>query len=198
MFYLIVQIILCLLLAFILGFLLGWLLKIFPKRSKVEEIGNKLQSLENQTNSFSNSYNERLDKLKAEISSLRTFCSEGINKTTPSGTMEADNSIDFAPGLAETAESDTSASMDSQSKIKNYDVSSAIKDDLKKISGVGPFLEKFLNDFGIFTFKQVAELSEEKIDEISQKLDAFKGRIERDDWTGQARALYFDKYGEQI
>jgi len=67
-------------------------------------------------------------------------------------------------------------------------------DDLKKISGVGPALEKKLNDLGITTFDQVANFTAEEIEKVDDAL-SFKGRIERDDWVGQAKALAEAKEG---
>lgn len=64
-------------------------------------------------------------------------------------------------------------------------------DDLKKISGVGPKLENTLNQTGIFHFEQIARLSQKAIDELDDKL-SFKGRIARDKWVEQAKALMDD------
>lgn len=61
-------------------------------------------------------------------------------------------------------------------------------DDLKKISGVGPVLEKKLNALGITTFAQVAAFTPEDIAKVDDAL-SFKGRIDRDDWLGQASKL---------
>ena len=61
-------------------------------------------------------------------------------------------------------------------------------DDLKKISGVGPALEKKLHALGVKTFEQVANFTAEDIEKVDDAL-SFKGRIERDDWVGQAKAL---------
>ncbi len=60
------------------------------------------------------------------------------------------------------------------------------KDDLKKIEGIGPFIEMKLNDIGIFTFEQVSMLNEESISLITDAIQFFPGRIEKDDWVGQA------------
>ena len=65
-------------------------------------------------------------------------------------------------------------------------------DDLKKISGVGPVLEKKLNDLGITTFAQVAAFTKDDIEKVDDAL-SFKGRIERDDWLGQAKKLAAEK-----
>ena len=61
-------------------------------------------------------------------------------------------------------------------------------DDLKKISGVGPVLEKKLHAFGVTQFAQVAAFKKADIAKLDEALN-FKGRIERDDWVGQAKAL---------
>ena len=57
---------------------------------------------------------------------------------------------------------------------------------MKKIEGIGPFIEMRLNDIGIFTFEQVSMLNEESISLITDAIQFFPGRIEKDDWVGQA------------
>lgn len=61
-------------------------------------------------------------------------------------------------------------------------------DDLKKISGVGPVLEKKLHASGVTQYAQIAAFSKDDIAKLDEALN-FKGRIERDDWIGQAKAL---------
>ncbi|WP_238719811.1 NADH-ubiquinone dehydrogenase [Nitratireductor alexandrii] len=61
-------------------------------------------------------------------------------------------------------------------------------DDLKAISGVGPKLEQVLNRRGIRSYAQVAALTDDEIARLDEAL-GFKGRIERDDWRGQAKKL---------
>ena len=61
-------------------------------------------------------------------------------------------------------------------------------DDLKMISGVGPKIEGILNSLGIWTFSQVAGWKKAERDWVDGYLK-FKGRIDRDDWVKQAKAL---------
>ena len=68
-------------------------------------------------------------------------------------------------------------------------------DDLKDIVGVGPFLERKLHTLGIYTFRQIANFSKEDIDKINDIIEFFPGRIEGDNWVGQAKAFYERKYG---
>jgi large subunit ribosomal protein L21 len=64
-------------------------------------------------------------------------------------------------------------------------------DDLKKISGVGPVIEKKLHALGLTRYEQVAAFTAEDIARVDEAL-SFKGRIERDDWVAQAKALARD------
>jgi predicted flap endonuclease-1-like 5' DNA nuclease len=66
-------------------------------------------------------------------------------------------------------------------------------DDLQRIKGVGPAIEKTLNDLGIFRFDQIAGMSEVEIDRVASELRGFRSRIYREDWIGQARMLLNDK-----
>ena len=66
-------------------------------------------------------------------------------------------------------------------------------DDLKLISGIAKVLEGKLNDYGIYTYKQIVDWDQKAINEFSQLL-VFKDRIERDDWQAQGRRLHERKY----
>lgn len=61
-------------------------------------------------------------------------------------------------------------------------------DDLTRIKGIGPQLDRKLKGIGILSFADIAALTPSDIAEIDGKL-AFRGRIERDDWVGQAKAF---------
>ncbi|MGI6852607.1 NADH-quinone oxidoreductase subunit E [Mesorhizobium sp. 1B3] len=63
-----------------------------------------------------------------------------------------------------------------------------VVDDLKLISGVGSKIEETLHSLGIFTFAQVASWKKAERAWVDSYLN-FKGRIERDDWVKQAKAL---------
>ncbi|HZB38925.1 MAG TPA: 30S ribosomal protein S2 [Beijerinckiaceae bacterium] len=60
-------------------------------------------------------------------------------------------------------------------------------DDLTKLNGVGPQLEKKLNDAGIYHYWQLAAMKPEDVQKIDTDLK-LHGRIERDGWIAQARA----------
>jgi NADH-quinone oxidoreductase subunit E len=61
-------------------------------------------------------------------------------------------------------------------------------DDLKKISGIGPRLEQELNLRGIVGYADIVTLSKAAVKKLDSEL-GLDGRITKDDWAGQARAL---------
>lgn len=64
----------------------------------------------------------------------------------------------------------------------------AAGDDLTRLSGVGPALEKKLHAAGVTSFAQIAAWGPEDVADFDEKL-SFKGRIEREGWIEQAKTL---------
>ena len=61
-------------------------------------------------------------------------------------------------------------------------------DDLKQIKGIGPAIEKTLNAQGIYHFHQIADFDDANVRWVNHHI-SFPGRIQREDWIGQAKAL---------
>ncbi|MCJ8518907.1 NADH-quinone oxidoreductase subunit E [Pseudorhizobium tarimense] len=59
---------------------------------------------------------------------------------------------------------------------------------LKQISGIGPKLEKVLNDMGVTRVDQIAAWTADEVTRFDEAL-GLDGRIDRDDWVGQAKKL---------
>jgi len=64
-------------------------------------------------------------------------------------------------------------------------------DNLKKMTGIGPALEKKLNGAGITTFAQIAALTDAQIAELEEQL-GLAGRFTKDGWVDQAKELAKD------
>ncbi len=62
-------------------------------------------------------------------------------------------------------------------------------DDLKMIKGVGPKLEKLLNEMGVYHFDQIAGWRAKEVKWMDENLKGFKGRVSRDEWIKQAKVL---------
>ena len=62
-------------------------------------------------------------------------------------------------------------------------------EDLTKINGIGPYIEQKLNEIGIYNYRQLSRFKDEDVRVLTELIDFFPGRIERDDWVGQAEEL---------
>jgi len=62
-------------------------------------------------------------------------------------------------------------------------------DDLQRIEGIGPELERLCHDLGIFHFDQIAAWGPDEIAWMDRKLKGFRGRVSRDRWVNQARII---------
>lgn len=62
-------------------------------------------------------------------------------------------------------------------------------DDLKRIKGIGPKLEKLCNSLGFYHFDQIAAWTTDEVAWVDANLTGFKGRVTRDNWVEQAKLL---------
>ena len=72
------------------------------------------------------------------------------------------------------------------------------KDDLKKIQGISPAIERALNKMGTFTYVQIARWKPSDIARVAKKLDTLPGRIKPDNWIAGAKKQHREKYGEKL
>ncbi len=63
------------------------------------------------------------------------------------------------------------------------------KDDLTAISGIGPVIERLLNEQNIVSFRQIAKLTDEEITYLEKSVIRFPGQIRRMQWIRQAKEL---------
>ena len=61
-----------------------------------------------------------------------------------------------------------------------------VADDLKKLPGISPAIEKQLNDLGIFHYTQIAELNEKAAHNVGEEV-GLPGRV--DGWIAKAKEL---------
>jgi len=144
----------------IIGYLTAWLFY----KSAYE---NKLKIVESEKHELNN----RIVNLDAEIFNLKEDLSnkdKEISDLIIAHISERKHLLDYKSfGIASESE----------------------KDDLKMISGIGPFIEERLNALDIYTFRQISNFSPQDIEAINDAIEYFSGRIERDEWVAQALEL---------
>lgn len=93
-----------------------------------------------------------------------------------------------APEKKTTLIKDSKPAPKAEDKPEIVAIAAGEEDDLKRIKGIGPVNEKALNELGILKFSQVAGWTPANVDWVEEFM-SFPGRIEREDWIAQAKAL---------
>ncbi|APE43119.1 NADH-quinone oxidoreductase subunit E [Sulfitobacter alexandrii] len=97
---------------------------------------------------------------------------------------------DVAPDAKTDAKAESGVTTSSGAKPATLDTArDGGADNLKLIKGVGPKLEKMLNEMGFFHYDQIANWTAEEVAWVDQNLTGFKGRVSRDNWVDQAKRL---------
>jgi predicted flap endonuclease-1-like 5' DNA nuclease len=119
----------------------------------------------------------------AEASPLANAAEAPIKLEQPANDIEA--------FLDVSAESATKAAVPFAAKPRAAKPKPAVPekpDDLTILRGIGAKLQADLNKLGIVSLRQIAALSAEEQQDLSEKI-GFPGRIARDAWVAQAQAL---------
>lgn len=141
------------------------------------------QSTQNALRARLEAMEEKFNRLETENSALRNEVQSLKIKEPLPATMERSLTM-AAPMTAPEPEWNLGTS---EPPRRNIALTDAIQhDDLTQIDGIGPFLEKQLNDTGIFTYEQIARWDGSDIHQVTQQIRYFPGRIERENWVGQA------------
>jgi molybdopterin-containing oxidoreductase family membrane subunit len=131
---------------------------------------------------------------QAEIKSI--LKSSGDNFKRERDNPEAVKKVAESKPAVSKSKPTTSKSDNKEDKTSNllqslgtFDKSKQKPDDLKKVKGIGPVMEKTLNKIGIYSFGQVSKMTNKEYDLLDSITGSFPGRAQRDDWAGQAKKL---------
>lgn len=142
--------------------------------------------------SFSNSFEQRLLEMEQRINQLEAEKAVLNQEVTSLGNQPHHVSIDDESAILDRRK--PKLTHPRHKEIQNLQAilpaaSSKRKDNLKGISGIGPFLEVQLNEIGIGTYEQISQLDGKMIELVTENIEYIPGRIEKDDWVGQAKRL---------
>jgi predicted flap endonuclease-1-like 5' DNA nuclease/uncharacterized protein YoxC len=182
--------------------------KIFDLSRELENWQNRLPPLierYQKRNEEAESLEAELDDARERIAALESMVGSDQTRVEPvdpeamtDGLDASNDPIEETSNVAiEFDESELQAEDSAEQSYEDVDnlLSGDARDNLKLIKGVGPAIEKTLNEMGILRFKQIAEMSEYDIDRVAHRMKGFRSRIYREDWIGQARDLHDQKVG---
>lgn len=150
-----------------------------------KELAQVLKSMENSRKQYeddANRYRQHAGKSEQKSETLRIRLDE-VEKNF------ADMEKQQLEALKAARESASSQKKNGKKSAKKE------KDDLKEIIGIGKVFEHTLHELGVFSFRQIANFDISDIARLNSELKEFKGRMEQDDWIGQAKDLLYKKYG---
>lgn len=162
-----------------------------------EQVDNmaQMQSLYNATRQQLATFESRLTHLdeenatlKSELADLKVLQTQAPTQKEAPKAAEPILSFVEEDGVTEP-DPESLTKVDKKVLNEKIDIEDHEKDDLTLINGVGPFIEKKLNDIGIYTYQQIADFDGPKIEQVTRDVAYFPGRIEKDDWVGQAKKL---------
>jgi subtilisin-like proprotein convertase family protein/predicted flap endonuclease-1-like 5' DNA nuclease len=112
-------------------------------------------------------------------------------------TVEAVVETVEAPEVAETVEAvvETVETPEVEEEDETMD-ETITPDDLKKIEGIGPKIEELLNNAGVFTFEQLAEMETEDIQDILDAAGPSYNRHDPGTWAEQAELAANEEWEE--
>lgn len=193
----IINILALLFVAAVIGYVTSWLYykSVYVKRinaitSEKHEFNNRIINLSAEKDSLQHSLLEKeneIGHLSMEVEALKALHTEAVletdnmtlkNKRTEQLLYEKDEAL---------------VHIAQRKHLLDYNsfgtATIAEKNDLKMISGIGPFIEERLHALDIFTFRQISKFTDNDIDTINDAIEYFSGRIQRDEWVEQAREL---------
>jgi predicted flap endonuclease-1-like 5' DNA nuclease len=196
-----IEILSFLLVAAIIGYVTAWLYykSIYVRRIKAieaekDELKNHIVNLNTDKSNLQKRLGEKdneIQYLNKEINTLKVLHAKAVHETD-------DMTLKNAGTEQMLYEKDEAFVLIAQRKhlldYKSFGTATeAEKDDLKMISGIGPFIEERLHALDIYTFRQISKFTAKDIDTINDAIEYFSGRIERDEWVAQAKELVISK-----
>lgn len=160
-----------LLLAFIGGVVTGWILH--GKSDETPKSGPR-GLLEPAQGPHSHATSATLDAepVKAEAAAPKKRAADLLQEAAP----------DLVAATEKGASAETSGAPEPETET------APVSDDLTQIKGLGPKAAAKLSENGVTSLAQIANWTADDVARMDEMING-RGRIERDDWVGQAKAL---------
>lgn len=202
------EIVLFLVVATLIGLAIGWILgrwlqarditetheaEIAAQRELAKKAEHRLTASNRRIDQLQLDSKGRLERIRELESELASFSDASAEVAEVVGAEPEEPPI-ASPSIGETPSKQEGLARVAEIAERTAGGFPIMDDDLKQIHGIGPKLERTLKDLGIGSFRQIANFETEDIAYVAAALDAFRGRIERDDWMSSAAEHHMKKY----
>lgn len=161
--------------SFCIGYFSGWWLQKKKKRKLINRLKGEVNAAKSQ---------QKVNDIETIFTEIKPKIVEVVKQTQHEIKPKEEVVEKTRSSFVTYTKSKPKLNFDTIGYAQSYD-----KDDLTKINGIGPYIEEKLNEIDIYTFEQISRLSPADIRALTEIIDFFPGRIERDDWVGQAKYL---------
>ncbi len=174
---------------FLIGYFSFWWMQKNKYKGKIKRLKKRIKLLiESNKTIFHNKNIIEIETVFTEVKPKEQLKADTIKKKDLTGKTKQ--------SVAEKARTSYITYTKTKPKL-NFDnfgtASIDVRDDLCKLNGIGPYIEQKLNEIGIYTYDQISRFKIEDIRVITELIDFFPDRIERDNWVGQANNLKIKK-----
>ena len=184
-----------------------------------KELAHCLKSMEHSRKQYekdAHRYRERADQSDKRSETLRVKL-DSVEKSFTQMAKQHDKALKLANSLKPASESKPTPKPPQQAQqaqqaqqtqkaqpqppkevngTQTFDKIDVEIDDLTKIVGIGKVFQQTLHNLGIYSYRQIASFGPSEVARVNMELKEFKGRMEQDDWIGQAKQLLYEKYGD--
>jgi len=170
------------------------------KSSEIEQLKSDMASIsesQNEAQSLSKDVKEKYYELQAELRDREIkleLAREQLDKQKSNSSM-LEHELELIRTQVTTVPANDLSTGVHKSKQPVWLLEKPEKtaDDLQAIKGIGPVMQRLLNQVGIFHFNQLARMTETDVLWVADKLKTFPKRIKNDRWQQQAVELDLDR-----
>lgn len=137
-------------------------------------------TLQKHSNSTQEELEEQLEELEDELEEALEDIEEDLDQMVADGKIDEEEA-EYIEELGEAIDDLQEALEEEKEQNK--------PDDLTQINGLGPKTAEGLIEEGITSFQQIADLSDEQIEALDEKIRNFAASYERKDFRKQAKDL---------
>jgi predicted flap endonuclease-1-like 5' DNA nuclease len=188
--YLLTEIALYLFIAGLIGFAFGWAVKAGALDKYFDKLIELLEKIKKAFKAYYLTLTTTKKVLQEEKSDVKEVTKEEvIEETVPEVTKEAKTEV----SISSEKKTETVETLDEEPKpVLLTEAPKAGTDKLSSIKGIGPVLEKKLNELGVYSFEQIASWDATQELWIGTKM-AFPKRVTKEEWVKQAKELLKNK-----
>ena len=176
-----------------IGSLESRIARLEPRSDQIGELNKRIRDLESRHEASIREKNTEIERLRQFSRDVEPILAESEKRESRVRALE----LQYETLLGQRRSELSPRRPATTPKARVSESGKVAKDDLKRIYGIGPVLERTLNRLGIYKYEQIASWTEVDIERVSKQVGTFPDRIHRDSWVGGARKQHRSKYGEE-